>query len=171
MQKKLNLWNFPSEALILIRSFLKIYYWCIYIVSKLKVRKYLIWDYLNIYTLKYQACLAVQHWDIRTVLEKKKKFPFMQYYLKSATSNFVWNEYKGNLPSNRGFLICNSHFNESCFERDLKIIVLVLLCLFKFYNPFSKIEHFDLLWNCSWQKCLVIKTLPMLQVAYKAKYI
>ena len=74
--------------------------------------------------LKYQACLAVQHLDIRTVLKKIKMFPSMQYYLKVATSNFVWNEYKGNLPSNRGFLICSSYVNESCFERDSKIIIL-----------------------------------------------
>ena len=38
----------------------------------------------------------------------------------------------GNLPSDGGFFICDSHFDESCFKRDLKIIILVLLRLFKF---------------------------------------
>ena len=37
----------------------------------------------------------------------------------------------GKLPSDAGFFICDSHFDESCFERDLKVIILVL-CLFKF---------------------------------------
>ena len=38
----------------------------------------------------------------------------------------------GKLPSVGGFFICDSHFDESCFEVDFKVIILVLLCLFKF---------------------------------------
>ena len=38
----------------------------------------------------------------------------------------------GKLRSDGGFFICDSHFDESCFEVDLKVIILVLLCLFKF---------------------------------------
>ena len=34
----------------------------------------------------------------------------------------------------RGF-----HFNESCFRKDLMIIILALLYLFKFVSPFLKI--------------------------------
>ena len=29
------------------------------------------------------------------------------------------------------FFICDSYFDESCLERDLEIIIIVLLCLFK----------------------------------------
>ena len=38
----------------------------------------------------------------------------------------------GNLPSDGGFFISDPDFDESCFKRDLKIIILVLLRLFKF---------------------------------------
>ena len=37
-----------------------------------------------------------------------------------------------------GFFICDCHFDESCFERDLKVIILALLCLFKFFSTFLK---------------------------------
>ena len=40
-------------------------------------------------------------------------------------------EQTGNLPSNGQFSICDSHFDGSCFKRDLKIIIPNLLCLFK----------------------------------------
>ena len=36
----------------------------------------------------------------------------------------------GNLPSHGGFYKCASHFDESCFRKDLKMKILVLLCLF-----------------------------------------
>ena len=47
-------------------------------------------------------------------------------------SNFVWNGYKiykqtGNWLSHGGFSIYDSQFEESCFERDLKL-VLYLVC-------------------------------------------
>ena len=38
----------------------------------------------------------------------------------------------GNLPLDGGFFKCDSHFNKSCFERDLKIVILNLLFLFEF---------------------------------------
>ena len=38
----------------------------------------------------------------------------------------------GNLPSDGGYFIYNSHFDKSCFERNLEIIILTLLRLFKF---------------------------------------
>ena len=40
-------------------------------------------------------------------------------------------EQTGNLPSHGQFSICDSHFDGSCFKRDLKIIIPNLLCLFK----------------------------------------
>ena len=35
-------------------------------------------------------------------------------------------ERAGKLPSDGGFFICDSHFDESCFERDLKVIILAI---------------------------------------------
>ena len=37
----------------------------------------------------------------------------------------------GNLPSDEGFIICDSNFDETCFERDLKITMPV-----RFFLPF-----------------------------------
>ena len=36
------------------------------------------------------------------------------------------------LQSHGGFFMCDFQSDESCYESDLKIIILVLLCLFKF---------------------------------------
>ena len=40
----------------------------------MEVKKYVILDYFNIYMLKYQVCLAVQHLDTQTILKKQKYF-------------------------------------------------------------------------------------------------
>ena len=40
----------------------------------------------------------------------------------------------GNLPSDGGYFIYDSHFDKSCFERNLEITILALLRLFKFYK-------------------------------------
>ena len=76
-----------------------------------------------------------QHLDIRTVFIKIKLFRSIEYPRKGGVRNFVWIQSikrTGNLTSHGEIFICNSHFDESCFERYLKIILLVPLCLFKF---------------------------------------
>ena len=85
--------------------------------------------------LKYQACLAFQHWDIRTFLGGKKKKKNVSSYRGSSE---WWNKelcmkwiesvkQTGNLPSDGGgFFISYSHFHGSCFERGLKIIIPLL---------------------------------------------
>ena len=50
------------------------------------------------------------------------------------------------------------YVTSSCFERDLKIITLVVLCLLNFVSVSWRIEHFSLCRDCSWQKYLIIET-------------
>ena len=40
----------------------------------LEFKKHLILNYLNLYILKYQVCLAVQHLDVLTVQKEMKMF-------------------------------------------------------------------------------------------------
>ena len=42
----------------------------------------------------------------------------------------------GTLQSHGTFFIRDSHFNESCFERDLKIITIVLQVFLNFVSAF-----------------------------------
>ena len=86
--------------------------------------------------LKYHVCQAFQDLDIQTVLKIIKIFRFIEYSLQKRNEqlciNWIRNIKRGVfLPLYRGFFKCYSHLGESCFERDLKIIILVLLSIFK----------------------------------------
>ena len=82
--------------------------------------------------LTYQVCLAVPHFRY-TNCSLKQIFCSIEYSPKTGQgTSYEMNtniERTENLSSDGGFVICDSHFDGSCFTRHLKVIILVLLCL------------------------------------------
>ena len=89
--------------------------------------------------LTYQVCLAVPHFRY-TNCSLKQIFCSIEYSPKTGQgTSYEMNtniERTGNLSSDGGFVICDSHFDGSCFRRHLKVIILVLLCLKILFVPF-----------------------------------
>ena len=91
--------------------------------------------------LKYQVCLAVPHFGY-TNCSLKQIFCSIEYPPKTGQGTFYEMntniERTGNLSSDGGFVIFDSHFDGSCFTRHLKVIILALSCLKMLFVPFLK---------------------------------
>ena len=89
--------------------------------------------------LIYQVCLAVLHFGY-TNYSLKQIFCSIEYPPKTGQGTFYEIntniERTGNLSSDGGFVICDSHFDGSSFKKHLKVIILVLLCLEILFVPF-----------------------------------
>ena len=89
--------------------------------------------------LKYQVCLAVQQLVVETVLKEIKIFRSIEY--RPVILYEIDTKYKVNikLTFDGKFFPCDFHFDGSCFRKELMIIILAVLYLFKFVSTFLKI--------------------------------
>ena len=93
----------------------------------------IIWPYTCILYVEIWSMPSCSTLGFTNRSEKITLFNSIQYHLIEATRNFAWNRYKGWSKLETYHRMDDSYFNESCFERDLEIVILLLLCRFKFH--------------------------------------